>query len=181
MIKQTLLLEIGTEELPPKALLKLAAAFANGMRDGLEKVELDFADVNSFATPRRLAIMVTGLDTAQTDKEVLKRGPAIKAAYNDAGEPTPATLGFAKSCGVEISELETMETDKGSWLTYLAQEKGKQTVELISEIAETALSRLPIPKRMRWGNGSIEFVRPVHWVVAMFGTETIDCSILGIK
>jgi len=181
MIKQTLLLEIGTEELPPKALLKLAAAFANGMRDGLEKVELDFADVNSFATPRRLAIMVTDLDTAQTDKEVLKRGPAIKAAYNDAGEPTPATLGFAKSCGVEISELETMETDKGSWLTYLAQEKGKQTVELISEIAETALSRLPIPKRMRWGNGSIEFVRPVHWVVAMFGTETIDCSILGIK
>ncbi len=181
MIKQTLLLEIGTEELPPKALLKLALAFANGMRDGLDKAELEFDEVNYFATPRRLTVMVTGLDTAQTDKEVLKRGPAIKAAYNDAGEPTPATLGFAKSCGVEISELETMETDKGSWLTYLAQEKGKPTVELISEIAETALSRLPIPKRMRWGNGSIEFVRPVHWVVAMFGTETIDCSILGIK
>jgi len=181
MIKQTLLLEIGTEELPPKALLKLALAFAIGMRDGLDKSELEFDEVNSFATPRRLTVMVTGLDTAQTDKEVLKRGPAIKAAYNDAGEPTPATLGFAKSCGVEISELETMETDKGSWLTYLAQEKGKPTVELISEIAETALSRLPIPKRMRWGNGSIEFVRPVHWVVAMFGTETIDCSILGIK
>ena len=181
MIKQTLLLEIGTEELPPKALLKLALAFANGMRDGLDKAELEFDKVNYFATPRRLTVMVTGLDTAQTDKEVLKRGPAIKAAYNDAGKPTPATLGFAKSCGVEISELETMETDKGSWLTYLAQEKGKPTVELISEIAETALSRLPIPKRMRWGNGSIEFVRPVHWVVAMFGTETIDCSILGIK
>ncbi len=181
MIKQTLLLEIGTEELPPKALLKLALAFANGIRDGLDKAELEFDEVNYFATPRRLTVMVTGLDTAQTDKEVLKRGPAIKAAYNDAGEPTPATLGFAKSCGVEISELETMETDKGSWLTYLAQEKGKPTVELISEIAETALSRLPIPKRMRWGNGSIEFVRPVHWVVAMFGTETIDCSILGIK
>ncbi len=181
MTKQTLLLEIGTEELPPKALLKLATAFANGMRDGLEKAELDFAEVNYFATPRRLTIMITGLDTAQADKEVLKRGPAVKAAYNDAGEPTPATLGFAKSCGAELSELETMETDKGSWLTYLAQEKGKTTVELIAEIAETALSRLPIPKRMRWGTGSIEFVRPVHWVVAMFGTETIDCSILGIQ
>ena len=181
MSKQTLLLEIGTEELPPKALLKLATAFANGMRNGLDKAELEFDEINYFATPRRLAVMVTGLDSAQTDKEVLKRGPAVKAAYNDAGEPTPATLGFAKSCGADISELETMETDKGSWLTFLAQEKGKATIELIPEIAETALSRLPIPKRMRWGSGSIEFVRPVHWVVAMFGTETIDCSILGIQ
>jgi len=181
MAKQTLLLEIGTEELPPKALLKLATAFANGMRDGLNKAELEFAEVHYYATPRRLTIMVTDLDSAQTDKEVLKRGPAVKAAYNDAGEPTPATLGFAKSCGAEISELETMETDKGSWLTYLAQEKGKSTAELVPEIAETVLSRLPIPKRMRWGSGSVEFVRPVHWVVAMFGTETIDCSILGIQ
>jgi glycyl-tRNA synthetase beta chain len=181
MAKQTLLLEIGTEELPPKALLKLATAFANGMRDGLNKAELEFADVNYYATPRRLTVMVTDLDSAQTDKEVLKRGPAVKAAYNDAGEPTPATLGFAKSCGAEISELETMETDKGSWLTFLAQEKGKPTAELVPEIAETVLSRLPIPKRMRWGSGSVEFVRPVHWVVAMFGTETIDCSILGIQ
>ena len=181
MAKQTLLLEIGTEELPPKALLKLATAFANGMRDGLNKAELEFAEVHYYATPRRLTVMVTDLDSAQTDKEVLKRGPAVKAAYNDAGEPTPATLGFAKSCGAEISELETMETDKGSWLTYLAQEKGKSTAELVPEIAETVLSRLPIPKRMRWGSGSVEFVRPVHWVVAMFGTETIDCSILGIQ
>lgn len=146
MAKQTLLLEIGTEELPPKALLKLAAAFANGMRDGLDKAELEFADVNYYATPRRLSVMVTALDKVQTDKEVLKKGPAVKAAYNDAGEPTPATLGFAKSCGAKISELETIETDKGSWLTYLAQEKGKATVELIPEITETALSRLPIPK-----------------------------------
>jgi len=181
MAKQTLLLEIGTEELPPKALLKLATAFADGMRDGLDKAELEFDEINYFATPRRLTVMVTGLDSTQTDKEVLKRGPAIKAAYDDAGEPTPAALGFAKSCDADISELETMETGKGSWLTYLAQEKGKATVELIPEIAETALSRLPIPKRMRWGNGSVEFVRPVHWVTAMFGTETIDCSILGIQ
>ena len=97
MAKQTLLLEIGTEELPPKALLKLATAFANGMRDGLKKAELEFADVNYYATPRRLTVMVTGLDSAQIDKEILKRGPAVKAAYNDVGEPTPATLGFAKS------------------------------------------------------------------------------------
>ncbi|MCK5497841.1 MAG: glycine--tRNA ligase subunit beta [Gammaproteobacteria bacterium] len=181
MAKQTLLLEIGTEELPPKALLKLATAFANGMREGLEKAELAFTEVEHYATPRRLTVMITALDAAQADKEVLKRGPAIKDAYDDAGKPTPAALGFAKSCDADISELETMETDKGSWLTYLALEKGKATVELITEIAETALSRLPIPKRMRWGTGSVEFVRPVHWVVAMFGTKIIDCSILGIK
>ncbi len=181
MTKQTLLLEIGTEELPPKALLKLATAFANGIGDDLDKMELGYAEVNYYATPRRLTVVVTELDAAQTDKEILKRGPTIKAAYNDAGEPTLAALGFAKSCGAEISELGTMETDKGSWLTYLAWEKGRATVELISEIAETALSRLPVPKRMRWGTGDIEFVRPVHWVVAMFGTETINCSILGIK
>ncbi|MFT5426990.1 MAG: glycyl-tRNA synthetase beta chain [Gammaproteobacteria bacterium] len=181
MTNQTLLLEIGTEELPPKALLKLATAFAKGVREGLEKAEIAFTDVKYYATPRRLTVMVTALESTQTDKEVLKRGPAVKAAYDDAGKPTPAALGFAKSCGAEFSELETMETDKGSWLTYLAQEKGKATAELIPEIAETALSRLPIPKRMRWGSGSIEFVRPVHWVVAMFGKETIDCSILGIK
>ena len=181
MAKQTLLLEIGTEELPPKALLKLATAFANGMREGLEKAELAFTEVENYATPRRLTVMITALDAAQADKEVLKRGPAIKDAYDDAGKPTPAALGFAKSCDADISELETMETDKGSWLTYLALEKGKATVELITEIAETALSRLPIPKRMRWGTGSVEFVRPVHWVVAMFGTKIIDCSILGIK
>ena len=181
MTNQTLLLEIGTEELPPKALLKLATAFAKGVREGLGKAELAFTDVKYYATPRRLTVMVTALETTQTDKEVLKRGPAIKAAYDDSGKPTPAALGFAKSCGAEFSELETMETDKGSWLTYLAQQKGKATVELIPEIAKAALSRLPIPKRMRWGSGSIEFVRPVHWVVAMFGKETIDCSILGIK
>ncbi len=181
MTKQTLLLEIGTEELPPKALLKLAKAFANGIRDGLGKAELEFASVDYFAAPRRLAIKVEALDDAQTDKEVLKRGPAIKAAYDADGNATPAASGFAKSCGVDVSDLETLETDKGSWLSYLAQEKGKATVELIADIAEASLSRLPIPKRMRWGTGTIEFVRPVHWVVALFGTETIDCSILGIK
>ena len=181
MTNQTLLLEIGTEELPPKALLELVAAFAKGVREGLEKAELAFTDIEYYATPRRLTVMATALVSTQTDKEILKRGPAIKAAYDAAGAPTPAALGFAKSCGAEFSELEPLETDKGSWLTYLAQEKGKATVELIPEIAETALSRLPIPKRMRWGSGSIEFVRPVHWVVAMFGKKTIDCSILGIK
>ena len=181
MTNQTLLLEIGTEELPPKALLKLATAFADGMRDGLDKAELGFAEIKYYASPRRLAVKITELIPAQADKEVLKRGPAIKAAYDDEGKPTPAALGFAKSCGTDISNLETMETDKGSWLSYLAQETGKKTVELIPEIAETALSRLPIPKRMRWGTGSVDFVRPVHWVVAMLGKETIDCSILGIK
>lgn len=181
MSKQTLLLEIGTEELPPRALLKLATAFADGVRDGLEKAELDFSDVVYYAAPRRLAVKVDALDCAQTDKEVLKRGPAIKAAFDTGGNATSAATGFAKSCGVDVADLQTLETDKGSWLSYLAQEKGQATIALVADIAETALSRLPIPKRMRWGSGSIEFVRPVHWIVAMFGTDIIDCSILGIK
>jgi len=124
MTKQTLLLEIGTEELPPKALLNLATAFADGMRDGLDKAELGFTEINHYASPRRLTVMITELVTAQADKEILKRGPAIKAAYDDEGKPTSAALGFAKSCGADIADLEILETDKGSWLSYLAQETG---------------------------------------------------------
>ncbi len=181
MTKQTLLLEIGTEELPPKALLKLATGFADGIRYGLDKMELEYAEINYYATPRRLAVMVKDLDTTQKNKKLLKKGPAIKTAYNEVGLPAQAALSFAKSCGVEFSELETVETEKGAWLMYRTTEKGKPTVKLIPEIAETALSKLPISKRMRWGAGCIEFVRPVHWLVVMFNTKTVNCSILGLQ
>lgn len=176
-----LLIEIGTEELPPKALKRLAIAFADEIRTGLEKLELSHADVQWFATPRRLSVIVTELPAAQQDREVQKRGPALKAAFDDKGDPTKAAEGFARSCGVSVTELSRLETDKGTWLIFDTREVGKNTTELLEDLIRTALNRLPIPKRMRWGDGDAEFVRPVHWVLVLFGQSTVDCEIMGIK
>jgi glycyl-tRNA synthetase beta chain len=181
MSKQDLLIEIGTEELPPTALKRLSDAFTNGIVAGLEKAELEYGEVKPYATPRRLAVLVHNLDTTQSDKEVEKRGPALKAAFDDDGNPTKATEGFARSCGVTPDELETMESDKGAWLVYRSTQKGQATAELIPEIVLESLHKLPIPKRMRWGDLDAEFVRPVHWVVMLFGDEVIDAEILSVK
>jgi glycyl-tRNA synthetase beta chain len=179
--KRDLLIEIGTEELPPKALLKLSNAFTAGITDGLKKAELDFGEVESFAAPRRLAVLVKNLDETQADKEVERRGPALTAAFDDDGNPTKATQGFARSCGIAPDQLETMETDKGAWLVYRSIQKGQGSAELIPHILDESLNRLPIPKRMRWGDLTAEFVRPVHWVVLLFGDEVIDTEILSVK
>ena len=181
MSKQDLLIEIGTEELPPKALKKLSDAFTSGIVTGLEKAELDFGEVKPYATPRRLAVLVHNLDTTQSDKEVEKRGPAVKAAFDGDGNPTKATEGFARSCGVSPSDLETMETDKGAWLVYRSTQQGQATAELIPGIVQDSLNKLPIPKRMRWGDLDAEFVRPVHWIVMLFGDDVIDAEILSVK
>lgn len=180
MQKKTLLLEIGTEELPPKALLSLSKAFVDGVCDGLRKAGLEFSVAMPYSTPRRLSVLINDLDVQQKDKDVIKRGPATHIAYDKTNQPTSAALGFARSCGVDISELQTIETDKGSWLAYPMQEKGQETVALLPAIAESALIKLPIPKRMRWGEKDIEFVRPVHWVVAMFDEDVIQCRILDV-
>ncbi len=181
MSKQDLLIEIGTEELPPTALKKLSDAFTSGIVTGLEKAELEYGEVKSYATPRRLAVLVHNLDTSQVDKAVEKRGPSVKAAFDGDGNPTKATEGFARSCGVTPSELESMETDKGAWLVYRSMQKGQATAELIPAIVQESLHRLPIPKRMRWGDLDAEFVRPVHWVVMLFGDDVIDGDILSVK
>ena len=181
MIKKTLLVEIGTEELPPRSLKKLSEAFGQEVKVGLEEQELNFTDLKTFATPRRLAILVSGLDSQQEDKEVERRGPALKAAYDDNGEPTRAAIGFARSCGVDVSDLEQMETDKGTWLVYKVKESGQPVSELVPEIVTNALNKLPIPKRMRWGDGDASFVRPVHWIVVLYGDQILDTEILGIK
>lgn len=178
--KKDLLIEIGTEELPPKALLKLSNAFTAGTEEGLKKAELDFTAVESFATPRRLAVLVKGLDDAQADKEVERRGPAVAAAFDTDGKPTKATEGFARSCGITPDQLETIQTDKGDWLVFRSNQKGQATAELIPGILNDALAKLPIPKRMRWGDLESEFVRPVHWVVLLFGDEVIDTEILSV-
>jgi len=175
-----LLIEIGTEELPPKTLTKLASAFASGIEEGLLKANLTQQGTQWFATPRRIAVIVSDLETQQDDIENDRRGPAVTAAFDSDNNPTSAAIGFAKSCGVEVSDLETQKTDKGEWLSYTVKEKGKNTKELIPDIVNQALSRLPIPKRMRWSDSDIEFVRPVHWVVVLFGKEVVPCTILGI-
>ena len=179
--KKDLLIEIGTEELPPKALERLGQSFAAEIEDGLDKLTLGHGQINWFATPRRLAVIVKRLVEAQEDQEVQRRGPAVTAAFDQNGNPTRAAEGFARSCNVEISDLEKLETDKGSWRAYTIKEPGRPTPDLLPDIIHTALMRLPIPKRMRWGDTEFEFVRPVHWLTVLFGKETLSFEIMGIQ
>ncbi len=172
------LVEIGTEELPPKALSKLSSSFSQQLEAALKAADLAFEDVKAYAAPRRLAVLVTGLAGRQEDKKVEKRGPAVKAAFDADGNPTPAAKGFAGSCGVTVEELSRMETPKGEWLYYESLQPGAATAELLPEMVTQALNKLPIPKRMRWGERTAEFVRPVHWVVMLFGDEVVEATIL---
>ncbi len=176
-----LLIEIGTEELPPKALSALAAAFEQGIRAGLEKAGLASGAIQGFATPRRLAVLIEQLPARQPDRPLERRGPALSAAFGPDGNPTKAAEGFARSCGAAVADLQRRETDKGAWLVHLSVEPGAATVALISGIVETTLAGLPIPKRMRWGDRDDEFVRPVQWVVLLFGDEVIPATIMGVQ
>jgi len=176
-----LLIELGTEELPPKALKKLSAAFSNGIVEGLKKAGFEISDVESFAAPRRLAVLIKDIAASQPDRDVERKGPSLKAAYDADGNPTKAVMGFAKSCGIDVDALQQQETDKGVWLVFKATEKGKALSDLIEDVINQSLSRLPIPKRMRWGSTDAEFVRPVHWLVLMHGEKIIDANILGLK
>jgi tetrameric-type glycyl-tRNA synthetase beta subunit len=178
--KRDLLIEVGTEELPPLALLSLVQGFRELFAGGLEQHALSFGSVEHFATPRRLALRIGGLDAAQPDQEIVRRGPSESAAFDAQGHPTKAALGFARSCGVEVSELGREETEIGCWLSYRSTQQGRPTTQLLPDILRSALSGLPVPKRMRWGNLESEFVRPVHWVVILFGRETVECDILEV-
>ncbi len=180
MNTRDLLFELGTEELPPKALRTLRDALRDEVAARLHKADLTFAAIDAYAAPRRLAVVVHDLTERQPHKTVERRGPALKAAFDADGDPTPAALGFAKSCGVTVEDLETLENDKGAWLMCRIHQPGKAAVELIPEILTQALAALPIPKRMRWGTGEAEFVRPVHWAALLFGDEVIETEILGV-
>jgi glycyl-tRNA synthetase beta chain len=179
--KRDLLVEIGTEELPPKALRRLSNAFAESMEKGLYAAALQPSSIYAYASPRRLALLIRDLPPNQQDRETVKRGPALAAAFDDDGCPTQAAIGFARSCAVDVEQLDQLETKKGSWLSFRAVEKGKPVSALIPEMVRKSLAGLPIPKRMRWGDEDHEFVRPVHWVVLLFGDEVIDADILGIQ
>jgi glycyl-tRNA synthetase beta chain len=174
------LVEIGTEELPPKSLLVLAAAFADGIGKRLTEAGLSHKAVEKYATPRRLAVRVRRLVERQPDRAIERRGPPLKAAFDAQGAPTQAALAFAQGCGVEVNALEQLETPKGAWLVHRGTESGAGTMSLLPGIVQASLDALPIARRMRWGAGEAQFVRPVHWVLMLFGREVVPCTILDV-
>lgn len=174
------LVEIGTEELPPKALRNLMNAFAGGLQKALDKARLEHASVSAYASPRRLAVIVASLGFAQADQELVVKGPPVSVAYDAAGKITPAAKAFAKKCGVRPDALERLTSDKGEWLCFRSLERGQKTAELIPGLVQTALQGLPIPRRMRWGEGEAEFVRPVHWIVLLHGRNVIEGSVMNV-
>lgn len=174
------LVEIHTEELPPKTLEPLALRFLEEIKTRLRDAALTFDTAHSFATPRRLTVIVNNLSKKQPDTQVERKGPALQMAYQQ-GKPTPATLGFAKSCGTVPEKLLTIKTPQGEWLGFKQKIKGKRTEDLLPLIVEGALAALPIPKRMRWGNESVLFARPVHSVLMLYDKKTLPALILGLK
>lgn len=181
MTTQNFLAEIGTEELPPKALKKLATAFAENVENELNQAGLSFEKVEWFAAPRRLAVKALGLATAQPSKKIEKRGPAVSAAFDADGKPTKAAEGWARGCGISVEQAERLATDKGEWLVHRAVIEGQPTKNLLVDIISCSLANLPIPKMMRWGDKTEQFVRPVHTVTLFFGGELIEGEILGVK
>lgn len=176
-----LLFELGTEELPPVALKRLSDALTREFVAGLKKAGLEHGEVTSFATPRRLALLVCECSLSQSDRQIERRGPAIQAAFDADGNPTKAAEGFARSCGTSVEKLERMKTGKGEWLAYRVEEPGRDASELLPGIADNALNRLPIPKRMRWGDSSALFIRPVHWLLFLHGDRIVHCTLLDAK
>lgn len=175
MSAQDFLVELGTEELPPKALNTLADAFLAGIEKGLQSAGLTYSAKQVYGAPRRLAVLITDLSTQQPDRSVNLDGPPRQAAFDAEGNPTQAALGFAKKCGVDLSEID----QSGPKLRYSQNIAGKPTASLLPTIVEDSLNDLPIPKRMRWGARKEEFVRPTQWLVMLFGDEVIDCTILA--
>lgn len=174
------LIEIGTEELPPKALRSLMESLGANLEAGIDDARLTHGKVHSFASPRRLAIIVDQLAHSQEEQKVEQKGPPVRVAFDADGKPTPAATAFAAKCGTTIDSLDRIETPKGEWLVFHTIDKGKTATELLPDIIERALAALPIPRRMRWGAGEAEFVRPVHWIVMLHGKDIIDASVMGI-
>ena len=182
-LSKPLLIELGTEELPPKALVHLAEAFAGGIADGLMKsgVLEDASGVRTLCSPRRLAVLLPSVAAIQPEQHMERRGPALAAALDNEGNPTKALTGFAASCGVGVDALEKLETDKGSWFVHRATMPGRPIIQLIPGILTEAIAAMPIPKPMRWGDHDYAFVRPAHWLVMLHGADVIDGEALGIR
>ena len=179
-MQENFLVEIGTEELPPKALKTLATSFADNVEAELNQAGLSFDKIEWFAAPRRLAVKVLNLATQQPSKEIEKRGPAVSAAFDAEGKPTKAAEGWARGCGITVEQAERIATDKGEWLVHRAKIEGQPTKNLLNDIVANALAKLPIPKPMRWADKTVQFIRPVHTVTMLLGDELIEGEILGV-
>ena len=180
MRTENCLVELGTEELPPKALKSLGEAFATQFEAALTQADLSFDSVSWFAAPRRLAVYVSGLAEGQADKVVEKRGPAVSAAFDADGNPTKAAQGWARGNGIDVADAERLVTDKGEWLLHKAHVPGQSVAELLEGLINQAVSKLPIPKPMRWGNYNTQFIRPVHTLCVLYGSEVVNLSVLGL-
>jgi glycyl-tRNA synthetase beta chain len=178
--RRDFLVEVGTEELPPKALRELELAFAAGVRAGLAQAGLAHADMQSFATPRRIAVLVKRLASQQPEQNVKRRGPPVSASFDASGLPTRAATAFAESCGVPVDSLQRLDEGKGLFLFFIGTKPGTASVDLLPGIVQSSLDALPIPKRMRWGAGEAQFVRPVHWLVMLYGKDVVKSSVLGV-
>lgn len=179
---KSLLIELGTEELPPRALDELSAAFLRGIVGGLAArgVSAGLDQAVAYASPRRLAAFIPAVAAAQPAQSIERRGPAVAAALDAEGRPSKALLGFAHSCGVDVGQLEKLETDKGAWFVWRAVRPGQSLAALLPEIIDEALKALPIPRPMRWADHDYSFVRPVHWLVILHGADIVDGQVLGL-
>lgn len=180
MKRADFLVEIGTEELPPKSLLALAEAFRDGVAAGLDAAGLTHGAALAYATPRRLAVLVHRLLDQQPEQRLERRGPPVSAAFDAAGKPTRAATSFAESCGVAVTDLSRITEPKGQFLFCKVTRAGAQASALLPGIIQSALDALPIARRMRWGAGTAQFVRPVHWVVVLHGDDVVPCDLFGI-
>ncbi|MFO1350736.1 MAG: glycine--tRNA ligase subunit beta [Gammaproteobacteria bacterium] len=176
-----LLVEIGTEELPPKALNTLATGLEEGIKTGLRKAQITFGSAQRYASPRRLAVYISKVASVQPERRSERRGPALATAFDENGNPSKAAEGFARSCGVSVEQLQKQETDKGAWLMFVSVQPGQPSSSLIPTIVEEALHALPIPRPMRWADRNDEFVRPVQWVLLLFGNHALKATILGVE
>ncbi|SCC31143.1 glycyl-tRNA synthetase beta chain [Gilliamella bombicola] len=180
-MQKTFLVEIGTEELPPKSLRTLAESFAANFIQQLDNANLEHGEVLWYASPRRLALKVLNLSDTQPDSQIVKRGPAVSAAFDANGHATKAAEGWARGCGITVEQAERIQTDKGEWLSYTQNQKGQPVVNLLCDMVKTALSKLPIPKPMRWAARQVEFIRPCHTVTMLYGDELVSGTILDIE
>ena len=177
---QDFLVEIGTEELPPKALRALMDAFAENLKSAIDDARLEHGAVHRYASPRRLAVLIEALADGQAERSISQKGPPVGIAFDADGKLTAAGNAFAKKCGVDPADLGRTSSDKGEWLCCDIVEGGQSTAELMPDLIESALAALPIPRRMRWGDGDAEFVRPVHWIVLLHGATIVEASVMGI-
>ncbi len=180
-MQKTFLVEIGTEELPPKSLRTLAESFAANFIEQLDSANIEHGEVRWYASPRRLALKVANLSDTQLDSQIIKRGPAVSAAFDSNGQPTKAAEGWARGCGITVDKAQRVQTEKGEWLSYTLNQKGQPVVNLLCDMVKASLSKLPIPKPMRWAARQVEFIRPSHTVTMLYGDELVPGTILDIE